>query len=83
LKDDIIPQDSYGVCLCNVYGIKGLEFRIVIIFAAEKYGNWITNKYEDIGDPEAKKKYLKQVDCARFVAATRARDELYVTYTEG
>ncbi|WP_248402969.1 UvrD-helicase domain-containing protein [Butyrivibrio fibrisolvens] len=83
LKDDVIPQDSNGVCLCNVYGIKGLEFRVVIIFAAEKYGNWITNKYENIGDPEAKKKYLKQADCARFVAATRARDELYVTYTEG
>ncbi|WP_026669761.1 UvrD-helicase domain-containing protein [Butyrivibrio sp. AE3006] len=83
LKEDIIPQDSTGVCLCNVNGIKGLEFRVVIISAADKYGNWITNKFDDIGDPDAKLRYLKQVDCARFVAATRARDELYVTYTEG
>ncbi len=82
LKDDKVPKDSEGICICNVKGIKGLEFSCVVIAASDKYGSWVEGRYDDFEDSDAKIRYMKQIDCERYVAATRARDELFVTYTE-
>ena len=82
LKDDRVPKDSDGICVCNVKGIKGLEFSCVVIAASDKYGSWVEGRYDNFEDADAKIRYMKQIDCERYVAATRARDELFVTYTE-
>ena len=80
LKGDIVPSDMDKVCLCNVKGVKGLEFSSVIISSSERFGTSLVDKY--VVDETAELCYQKQVDCERYVAATRARDNLFVTYVE-
>ena len=82
LKNDIIPQEAEQdvLCLCSTKGIKGLEFQYVILASSEKVGKSIVGKY--IVDDKASELYKKQADCERYVAATRARDGLLVTYVE-
>lgn len=80
LIDDIVPQDENNICICNIKGVKGLEFACVIIASANKFGSSNVEKYRV--DDAAVICYEKQVDCERYVAATRARDTLFVTYIE-
>ena len=82
LQNDVIPNeaDSDMLCLCLTKGIKGLEFQFVVLASSEKVGRGLEGKY--IVDDIAKRLYQKQVDCERYVAATRARDGLLVTYVE-
>jgi len=77
LKDDIIPEPGAGVCICSITGVKGLEFKIVIIY---NY-NGITRGPTDVqAIKEIKETYDKLQECAKYVASTRARDELIITY---
>jgi len=82
LQKDVIPSeaDNNTLCLCLTKGIKGLEFQFVVLASSEKVGRGLEGKY--IVDEMAKNLYQKQVDCERYVAATRARDGLLVTYVE-
>lgn len=82
LQNDIIPSeaDKDTVCICLTKGIKGLEFQFVVLASSEKVGKGLEGKY--IVDSMAKDLYKKQIDCERYVAATRARDGLLVTYVE-
>lgn len=80
LKDEAVPSDDDVICLCNVKGIKGLEFSSVIIASSNKFGKSVVDKY--IADDEAEICYQKKTNCERYVAATRARDNLFVTYIE-
>ena len=79
LSGDLIPSSSSGVCICPIQGVKGLEFEVVIIFNYNKIG-----KFLSAGSlpSAAKVNYLKLVECGKYVAMTRARDELVITYVE-
>ena len=72
-------QFDSGVCICPIQGVKGLEFEVVIIFNYNKIG-----KFLSAGSlpSAAKVNYLKLVECGKYVAMTRARDELVITYVE-
>ena len=82
LQNDIIPEeaDRDTVCLCLTKGIKGLEFKYVVLASSEKVGKGIEGRH--LVDDFARELYNKQSDCERYVAATRARDGLLVTYVE-
>lgn len=82
LQNDVIPSEASSdtLCLCLTKGIKGLEFQFVVMASSEKVGKGLAGRH--IADDMAKKLYQKQVDCERYVAATRARDGLLVTYVE-
>ena len=82
LTDDVVPNEAQDdmVCLCTTKGIKGLEFPTVILASSNKIGlvGCINQDTELYVDADLK----KQRDCERYVAVTRARDNLYVTYVE-
>ncbi|MBO8161736.1 MAG: DEAD/DEAH box helicase [Thermosipho sp. (in: Bacteria)] len=76
LKRDIYPREGNGINICTLEGCKGLEFRTV----------FITN-YTDIHRSDltfTDRAYgiakIKQLECLRYVAATRAREELIITF---
>lgn len=82
LEGDAIPEDAEKnvICLCTTKGIKGLEFPIVILASSNKVGfaENVSKETEMFVEADLK----KQRDCERYVAVTRARDLLYVTYVE-
>lgn len=82
LEGEAIPEDAEKnmICLGTTKGIKGLEFPIVILASSNKIGMIanINKETELFVDADLK----KQRDCERYVAVTRARDSLYVTYVE-
>ncbi len=82
LTEDVIPEDAEDdvVCICTTKGIKGLEFSIVILAFSNEVGiiGAINQDTEIYVEADLK----KQRDCERYVAVTRARDNLYVTYVE-
>lgn len=82
LTEDVVPNEAQDdmVCLCTTKGIKGLEFPTVILASSNKIGliGSINQDTELYVDADLK----KQRDCERYVAVTRARDNLYVTYVE-
>ena len=79
LEKDIIPAPGLGVCVCSINGVKGLEFKIVIIF---NYNRIRKGPAENMVGAEISKLYIKLSECAKYVAATRARDELIITYVD-
>ncbi|MEI6820556.1 MAG: UvrD-helicase domain-containing protein [Bacteroidota bacterium] len=79
LIDDIIPGKDKGVCICTIMGVKGLEFEVVIIF---DYNNIKNYRSIESDSPEIGEYYDKLIECEKYVASTRARDELIVTYLE-
>ena len=79
LKGDMLPSPKNGICICPVNGVKGLEFRCVIIYDYNQIeGQRITSESSEL----VKSSYIKLAECAKYVAATRARDELIITYIE-
>ena len=82
LTEDAIPEDAKDdqVCLCTTKGVKGLEFPIVILGSSNRIGFMESTNREAELFVEADLK--KQRNCERYVAVTRARDILYVTYVE-
>jgi len=80
LKDDILPEEEKGINLCTIRGVKGLEFRIVILY---NYTEIEKQCLREAGQLEtAQEAYIKMADCEKYVATTRARDLLYITYIE-
>jgi len=78
LKGDEYPKVGQGVALSTMHGVKGLEFRAVIIPYYNRIGYWL-----DKDEIKADKWYCRdrenQVDCLRYVATTRAREELIIS----
>ena len=74
LNEDIYPNTNSNVCISTLSGVKGLEFDVVIIYNYNEI-----NKYNVFGDSEDLN-YNKLIECLKYVAATRARSELIVTY---
>lgn len=79
LEDEIYPKPGNGVGLSSFHGAKGLEFKIVFLSNYESVDNYLKNEYEDKWFNQQK---LKQIECLKYVACTRARDELIITYLD-
>lgn len=77
LRKNTIPGDREGICISSLQGCKGLEFRIVIMVNYEKISSF-SNQQDDYYDLKNK----QQIECMKYVAITRAREELYITYVE-
>jgi len=80
LTDDKIPYSGSGVNLCTTSGVKGLEFSVVII---ADFNNIGTQKQVYNNSFEVSLDYEKLVECEKYVAVTRARDLVIITYVEG
>lgn len=76
-KGDDIPTEESGVNLCTTSGVKGLEFSVVIIANFNQIG---TQKQQYGNNPEMLLDYEKLVECEKYVAITRARDSVFITY---
>lgn len=80
LTGDRIPLTNSGVNLCTTSGVKGLEFSVVII---ADFNNIGTQKLNYGNSIEMSLDYEKLVECEKYVAITRARDQVIITYVEG
>lgn len=79
LIEDNIPKPSTGVNLCTTSGVKGLEFSVVIIADFINIG---TQRQVYRKGFEVSLDYDKLVECEKYVAITRARDLVFITYIE-
>lgn len=79
LIDDVFPSENSGICICSIAGVKGLEFEVVILYNYNEIGK---NRVKDTDSVAIKINYDKLIECEKYVAATRARDELIITYME-
>jgi mRNA-degrading endonuclease RelE of RelBE toxin-antitoxin system len=80
LQKEVFPRPGLGIALTSMKGSKGLEFRITFIVnyknsPVENNGLYSTNDYYE-------KQKLLQNECLKYVAVTRAREQLIVTYIE-
>ncbi|XRQ13849.1 UvrD-helicase domain-containing protein, partial [Actinomadura welshii] len=77
-----VPSKSPGVQVGSMHKMKGLEFRCVAVVGADEgsmpAAKAITPQDED---PKAHAQDLQKERCLLFVASTRARDHLYVSYS--
>lgn len=80
LLDQDEPKEP-GVRLATMHRVKGLEFQVVVIVGASK--DYLPLPTPDLRseDPVLAAQALLRERCLLYVAATRARDELYVTAT--
>ena len=80
LSGDELPEAGKGVNICTIRGVKGLEFRAVFLY------NYTDIEQQCLDEADqlefAKKEYIKMADCEKYVATTRARDFLYITYID-
>ena len=80
LFGDLLPQKGKGVNICTIRGVKGLEFRIIFL---TNYTDIVRHCLEEAGQLDIiKDSFLKMADCEKYVATTRARDLLYITYVD-
>ena len=86
LKDDgvaafQVPSKTPGVQVGTMHRMKGLEFRCIAVIGADEKSlpaaKAITPEDED---PKAHAQDVQKERCLLFVASTRARDHLYVSY---
>lgn len=77
LSGDEIPIRDGKIKFCTTSGVKGLEFSIVVIAAFDHMG---TQRQNYGCAPEAALNYEKLVECEKYVALTRARDKVLITY---
>lgn len=63
--------------LCTTKGVKGLEFAAVILANYNMIGTDMAIYQED---SQAKVNFEKMVECEKYVALTRARDKVIITY---
>lgn len=78
LTGDAIPLMDGSVKICTTSGVKGLEFSVVIIASFNKIG---TQRQNYGSASEMAINYEKLVECEKYVAITRARDKVLITYT--
>ncbi|MCK8825252.1 UvrD-helicase domain-containing protein [Fuchsiella alkaliacetigena] len=75
LKSDIYPHSETGIGISTLHGSKGLEFRTVILL---NYSQIVKDLKKDLPDEWYTQNRLKQVECLKYVACTRAREELII-----
>ncbi|MUN36459.1 UvrD-helicase domain-containing protein [Actinomadura litoris] len=77
-----VPSKSAGVQVGTMHRMKGLEFRCIAVIGADDHSlpssRAVTPEAED---PKAHAQDVQKERCLLFVACTRARDRLAVSYT--
>jgi superfamily I DNA/RNA helicase len=68
-----------AVCVGTMHGMKGLEFQAVAVIGVA--AGIVPALTEAAGDPVAHAQDLQRERCLLFVALTRARDHLYISYS--
>lgn len=79
LMEDIYPNENTGVCISTLHGSKGLEFNTVILANYSEIGREIN---QDDKEDWYTLNQIKQMECLKYVASTRAREELIITFVE-
>ncbi|WP_394217565.1 UvrD-helicase domain-containing protein [Halobacillus trueperi] len=79
LKNENYPKEGLGVGISSLSGVKGLEFRVVII---ANYTDISSKKIKGQDDEFYVNSQIKRIECLKYVAATRAREELIITMVE-
>ncbi len=79
ITGEVYPTEDSNVCICTSMGVKGLEFEVVLIY---NYTNIGKAKVDENALPGIRVNYRKLVECEKYVATTRARNELIITYME-
>ena len=77
LTGDEISTDAQKINLCTTSGVKGLEFSVVLISDFNQIG---VQKQMYVDATEANLNYEKLIECEKYVAITRARDKVIITY---
>lgn len=80
----ILDQDeprAPGVRLATMHRVKGLEFAVVVLTGASKDELPLSTPELRSSDPMQRAQALLKERCLLYVAASRARDELYVVHT--
>lgn len=78
LEKDVYPDEKCGICISTLYGCKGLEFRVVILVNTQD----IVLNDEEIEIVWYAEKRKHQIECLRYVAITRAREEVHMLIVE-
>jgi hypothetical protein len=80
LEGDIYPKPGQGVSICSVQGCKGLEFRVALLINYDDLGRTL----EQCMDSESwyDRQMVRKFECQKYVAVTRAREEIVITYLE-
>lgn len=78
--DEGAPEES-GVTVSTMHGAKGLEFKAVIVASCDE--KRLPNAFvlEGITDPQERKAAIAQERRLLYVSMTRARDEVFVTWS--
>lgn len=79
LANEIYPKQNNGVCICTTMGVKGLEFEAVIVY---NYTNIGANRLKNKTSEKVIKNITKLIECEKYVATTRGREELVILYIE-
>ncbi|MQY09474.1 3'-5' exonuclease [Actinomadura macrotermitis] len=81
IKTISVGGKSAGVQVGSMHAMKGMEFRCVAVIGVREgtlpLGGVVTSEEED---PRAHNQDMQKERCLLFVACTRARDHLYVSY---
>ncbi len=74
-------SDEAGVTVSTMHGAKGLEFKAVIVASCDD--RRLPNAFvlESLTDPEERKAAIEQERRLLYVSMTRARDEVFVTWS--
>jgi superfamily I DNA/RNA helicase len=72
-------RDSAGVAVGTMHRMKGLEFRCVAVIGLNEHA-MPAGLTPEADDPVARAQDLQRERCLLFVACTRAREELAVTW---
>nr|WP_243716662.1 UvrD-helicase domain-containing protein [Actinomadura darangshiensis] len=76
-----VPSKSPGVQVGSMHKMKGLEFRCIAVIGADEKSLPAAKAITPEGeDPKAHAQDVQKERCLLFVASTRARDHLYVSY---
>ncbi|MFG2015890.1 UvrD-helicase domain-containing protein [Actinomadura geliboluensis] len=77
-----VPSKSPGVQVGSMHKMKGLEFRCIAVIGADEKSLPSAKAVTPEGeDPKAHAQDVQKERCLLFVASTRARDHLYVSYS--
>jgi len=73
LQGDYIPKAEGGVNITTASGVKGLEFEVAVIYNYSKFNKENIPGVSEYSDD-------KRIECLKYVASTRARAQLTITY---
>lgn len=81
LNENESTNENLGVNLGTMHRAKGLEFKVVFVIDSDNQNLPLSSVIRSINDPIEHKDILEKEKNLFYVSLTRARDEVYVTWT--